>query len=122
MTFPGLEKTILKFRDFSRFSMTVRTLILLQGGGWGGESISEDALMFEAKRQTPAPGRPFFKIILKLPGSRSGQEIKKGVRQSIRRRRFWWILWKNAEEEQRIYNQVLAAAVRRANKSFHRAA
>jgi len=26
MTFPGLEMTILKFHDFSRFSMTVRTL------------------------------------------------------------------------------------------------
>jgi len=26
MTFPGLEITILKFHDFSRFSMTVRTL------------------------------------------------------------------------------------------------
>jgi len=27
MTFPGLEMTILKCHDFSRFSMTVRTLI-----------------------------------------------------------------------------------------------
>jgi len=27
MTFPGLEMIILKFHDFSRFSMTVRTLI-----------------------------------------------------------------------------------------------
>jgi len=27
MTFPGLEMTILKFHDFSRFSMTVRTLV-----------------------------------------------------------------------------------------------
>jgi len=27
MTFPGLEMTTLKFHDFSRFSMTVRTLI-----------------------------------------------------------------------------------------------
>jgi len=26
MTFPGLEMTILNFHDFSRFSMTVRTL------------------------------------------------------------------------------------------------
>jgi len=26
MTFPGLEMTILKFHDFSRFSMTVRTM------------------------------------------------------------------------------------------------
>jgi len=26
MTFPGLEMTILKCHDFSRFSMTVRTL------------------------------------------------------------------------------------------------
>jgi len=26
MTFPGLEMTILKFHDFSSFSMTVRTL------------------------------------------------------------------------------------------------
>jgi len=26
MTFPGLEMTILKFHDFSRFSITVRTL------------------------------------------------------------------------------------------------
>jgi len=30
MTFPGLEMTILKFHDFSRFSMTVRTLLKLQ--------------------------------------------------------------------------------------------
>jgi len=29
MTFPGLEMTILKSHDFSRFSMTVRTLYLL---------------------------------------------------------------------------------------------
>jgi len=28
MTFPGLEITILKFHDFSRFSMTVRTLLI----------------------------------------------------------------------------------------------
>jgi len=28
MTFPGLEMTILKFHDFSRFSMTVRTLCI----------------------------------------------------------------------------------------------
>jgi len=30
MTFPGLEMTILKFHDFSRFSMTVRTLMSQQ--------------------------------------------------------------------------------------------
>jgi len=40
MTFPGLEITILKFHDFSRFSMTVRTLALrlnpLSRGGGGG--------------------------------------------------------------------------------------
>jgi len=28
MTFPGLEMTILKFHDFPRFSMTVRTLVM----------------------------------------------------------------------------------------------
>jgi len=29
MTFPGLEMTISKFHDLSRFSMTVRALLLL---------------------------------------------------------------------------------------------
>jgi len=32
MTFPGLGMTILKFHDFSRFSMTVRTLIVVTLG------------------------------------------------------------------------------------------
>jgi len=30
MTFPGLEMTILKFHDFSRFSMTARTLTFVK--------------------------------------------------------------------------------------------
>jgi len=37
MTFPGLEMTILKFHDFSRFSMTVRTLTSQPGGGDQGK-------------------------------------------------------------------------------------
>jgi len=37
MTFPGLEITILKFHDFSRFSMTVRTLCAA-GQTWTGRA------------------------------------------------------------------------------------
>jgi len=42
MTFPGLEMTILEFHDFSRFSMTVRTLILFPGLSWNSLELAED--------------------------------------------------------------------------------
>jgi len=35
MTFPGLEMTILKLHDFSRFSMSVRTLYILSSSSRG---------------------------------------------------------------------------------------
>jgi len=47
MTFPGLEITILKFQDFSRFSMTVRTLVgpLMYG------SVKHFSLMYSLRPQ-----------------------------------------------------------------------
>jgi len=47
MTFRGLEMTILKFHDFSRFSMTVGTLHLY----WPSDSLSWTALCFTSHGQ-----------------------------------------------------------------------
>jgi len=44
MTFPGLEMTILKFHDFSRFSMTVRTLYMIVD--YPGAAVAMDNELF----------------------------------------------------------------------------
>ncbi|TNN66955.1 hypothetical protein EYF80_022872 [Liparis tanakae] len=59
MTFPGLEMTILKFHDFSRFSMTVRTLDSVFGTGAVHVWIAERSNASQ-QRNSVQPLWPFF--------------------------------------------------------------